>query len=448
MKKKSLLIGLLLFFILTLPVAIYYGSQKYTQITEGRSRAGIQCYKRSPVPSGCAMAVYRIVAGICEPERCFQTSVTTPTPTPQPICNVAFIRDNGCKTTGTCAGKREQIWKTVQCTEAIRCIYDAACPGAGTTPITDRCNQWSSQGNCATVNCSTYINNSSTCNSHSPCCYWGQNTPVPTRIITNTPIPTSGISIIERGCINGRLITVGQCVICSHGGIMTCDGPSGGSGGDPCQVKYSDGSIVSTNCQEANMIRCHCGGDAWVGGRPGVTCTQLCACAGINCDTCTPTPQNTNPPQPTDIPVITNTPTIINTQTPSITNTPANTSAPGTCDASCDTDSNCESGLSCQTVTGVKRCRKSACPDRTNCECPIAEATAVPTERVVYVQQPAERVVYVQQPTGVRVIADAPIATETQRPTPKVPVSGGLFDVKAIGITFISLLLLTLGLIL
>jgi len=437
MKKKSLFIGMLLFFILTLPVSIYYGSQKYTQITEGRSRAGIQCYKRSPVPSGCAMALYRIVDGICEPERCFQTSITTLTPTPQQICNVAFIRDNGCKTTGTCTGKREQIWKTVQCTNAVRCIYDATCPGAGTTPVTDRCNQWSSQGNCATINCSTYINNSSTCNSHSPCCYWGQNTPVPTRITTNTPTPGLGITIIERGCINGRLITVGQCVICSHGGIMTCDGPSGGSGGDPCQVKYSDGSVVSTNCTEANMIRCHCGGNAWVGGRPGVTCAQLCACAGINCDTCTPTPQNTNPPQPTDVPHSTNTPASTNTPNPTListlTPTITNTSAPGTCDASCDSDSNCQSGLVCVLTTGVKRCRKSDCPNESSCSCPIAT--------------PTERVIYVQQPTVVRIIAEAPITTETLRPTPKIPVSG-FFDVKAIIITIGSILLLTLGLIL
>ena len=146
-------------------------------------------------------------------------------------------------------------------------------------------------------------------------------------------------------------------------------------------------------------------------------------------------------------PAATNTP--VATNTPAATNTPtvANTSAPGRCDASCDTDSNCESGFTCQTVTGIKRCRKSACPDRSSCECPIAEATAVPTERVVYIQQPAGRTVYVQ-PTGERVIAEAPIATETQRPTPKVPVSGGLFDIKAIGITFVSILLLTLGLIL
>jgi len=75
------------------------------------------------------------------------------------------------------------------------------------------------------------------------------------------------------------------------------------------------------------------------------------------------------------------------------------------------------------------------------------QATATPTERVIYVQQPAERVVYVQQPTSTRVIAQAPIATATQRPTPKVPVSG-TFDVKAIVITVGSVLLLALGLIL
>src|SRR3989339_324909 len=51
---KGMLISILLFFILTLPVAIYYGSQKYTQITEQRGRAsGEQCRQINTVTGRC-----------------------------------------------------------------------------------------------------------------------------------------------------------------------------------------------------------------------------------------------------------------------------------------------------------------------------------------------------------------------------------------------------------
>jgi hypothetical protein len=132
----------------------------------------------------------------------------------------------------------------------------------------------------------------------------------------------------------------------------------------------------------------------------------------------------------------TNTPVPTNTQGLPATQTIANTYNACTCDTPCDTDINCELGLSCYSVTGVKRCRKDACPDRSNCECPIAESPATPTTRYYQPVQPTERV-----------ITETPIATATQRPTPKVPVSGSI-DVKAIIITVGSALLLALALIL
>ncbi len=101
----------------------------------------------------------------------------------------------------------------------------------------------------------------------------------------------------------------------------------------------------------------------------------------------------------------------------------------------------------------MRRCRKDACPDRSDCTCPLAQATPVYVYQE-YTQpgQPAQvvRVVYQPgQPTEriVRVIAEAPIVTATGRPTPKVPVSGAI-DVKAIVIFVGSILLLALGLIL
>lgn len=52
---KGMLIGMLLFFILTLPVAVYYGSQQFKQITEGRSRAAeTGCLNKLTTSPACA----------------------------------------------------------------------------------------------------------------------------------------------------------------------------------------------------------------------------------------------------------------------------------------------------------------------------------------------------------------------------------------------------------
>ena len=262
-------------------------------------------------------------------------------------------------------------------------------------------------------------------------------------------------TIVQYGCVGGSFVNVQKvgysCSVCTHGGTMTCDGPSGGSGGDPCTVKYSDDTSASVSCSEANMIRCNCGGEAWVGGRPGVTCAQMCACAGIQCTQCSPTPTATTTGNPSDTPIHTSTPTgtgmitgtisPTNTATPTgtETNTPTNTNTPtptntsttpipGTCDASCGSDSECESGLSCLTVTGVKRCRRAACSDHLDCSCP---STATPTTYVTTTSSYASLV---------------SSTTPTAQPTPKIPVAGiGPGVVGVLSVTG-SILLLILGL--
>gem|GEM_PF-4171551 len=127
------------------------------------------------------------------------------------------------------------------------------------------------------------------------------------------------------------------------------------------------------------------------------------------------------------------------------------TPKPGICDASCSADSNCESGLSCQTVTGIKRCRKAACPDETDCSCP--EPTATPTPKptsppVVY-NSPTPTVLKTPTPTTVRLIAAATATpTPTSQPTPKIPVAGvGPGIIGAISVAG-SILLLVIGLML
>jgi hypothetical protein len=440
--NKGMIIGMLLFFILTLPVAIYYGSQQYQQITEGRSKATFAaCVNKSTyTANGCATAPPVLCGSFSTEDRCTGTPRTARCCQWNPAATNTPTRPAATRTP-TPGGGTVSEWSRCEldkdcklgmlCGATSQCVRTSArCPRCPTAlaPDGDPC---SCSATCRATQCTGSVS------------------------VTNTPTPTSttGKTIIQRGCIGGQLInTTGGCQVCSFGGIMTCAGPSGGSGGDPCQVKYSDNSVESVTCNEANMIRCNCGGNAWVGGRPGVTCVQLCACAGINCDACTPTPGPTNPNNPTntpaatDTPEPTNTPTATNAPEPTATNAPEPTATPGnpvpgTCDASCESDSNCESGLSCYSVTGVKRCRVAACPDRSTCQCPVAQDTAIPTTRYY---QPGE-------PTATarpaRVIAEAPVATATQQPTPKVPVSG-IIDVKAIIITIGSILLLALGLIL
>jgi len=87
--------------------------------------------------------------------------------------------------------------------------------------------------------------------------------------------------------------------------------------------------VQSVSCSEANMIRCNCGGEAWVGGRPGRNMrTNVCLC-GIQCTQCSPTPTVTTTGNPNDTPTHTSTPqepeTITGTVSPTNTATPTGT---------------------------------------------------------------------------------------------------------------------------
>ena len=307
---KGMLIGMLLFLILTLPVAVYYGSQQYKQITEDRSRAAEGVY---PPWSACS-------------------NIGDKSTSPKGNCLE-------CKT--NTSGGPNPAW--------------APCGGVSDCPWTP----------------SAETNNM--------CC----------------PTTDACATLGDKLCVPDPFIS-----ICS---VWNASCPAG-------HQNYWKHLKTVTSC-----------------------------------DNITPTPKNESNPTPINTPVPTvviNTPvpTEINTPVPTITDTPGstitptitNTSAPGTCDASCDTDSNCESGLSCYLVTGVKRCRKSDCPNESSCSCPAGTAT------------PTQTSFYNPTPTTVSVAYNT---TPTAIPTPKVPVSGAI-DVKAIVITVGSLLLLTLGLIL
>jgi hypothetical protein len=112
---KGLLIGMLLFFILTLPVAMYYGTQKITEI---RSRAAGKCEQKS-------------TAGLCADIECImytsQTSCTSgtgtcckwtivPTPTfKPPIGTCTPGQTRSCTTGQNCPGRYDCVngtWST------------------------------------------------------------------------------------------------------------------------------------------------------------------------------------------------------------------------------------------------------------------------------------------------------------------------------------------------
>jgi len=422
---KGLLIGLLLFFILTLPVAIYYGTQ---QITEIRSRAATAYTYSCQTSTACASAggtvVPKTTSNACSAcsttQVCCKKTYTVPSPTPT-------IRR------GTCSG----VCKQGTIGRAIRsCATYGLSPASGNCPYAeDIC---CSSPPTATPTRTSIIYCLKDCvSSLSKCkpgtqvggvsygdCGMGEYC---CDIITATSTPTTrpGGTVLPTATPGGG----GTCTNRARDGTWHgCDyiRNSGGTGPIASGCKNIIGDPNYDNCggQPCCQFTFKC----------GVYCLdQACARSACYDDTpvatATPGPTNTPGPGATSTPEPTSTPTI------------ANTSAPGTCDESCDTDSNCESGLLCYSITGVKRCRKEACPDRSNCECPLAQATATPTTRYYQPGEPTATL------TTERVIAEAPVATATQRPTPKVPVSG-VIDVKAIVITVASILLLALGLIL
>ncbi len=316
---KGMLISILLFFILTLPVAIYYGSQKYTQITEQRGRAsGEQCRQINTVTGRCV-------------------EITCTATTNEAVCR--NTKSNGVSGESCCAWNL-QVGSYVP--PVIGGSDSIHCPSGQEVLNGDFVGRL---GGCGAVNCQMNQSMRATCIYRNQCAY-------PDDLAT---------------CSNGTLTEYNSCAF-DYG----------------CEIQ----------------------------------------------------PTNTPNPTATTAPLATNTPTI----QPTATTAPVivNTNAPGVCDASCDTDSNCESGLSCQTVTGIKRCRKSACPDRSNCECPIAEATTTLTPYNPPIEgaggMGGGEITYIPQPTE-RVIAE------------EIPVTGSI-DIKAIIITIGSILLLALGLIL
>jgi hypothetical protein len=372
---KGMLIGILIFFILTLPVAVYYGAQQYTQLTETRSKAA---------------------GGTCK------------------IDGSKYYAN-----TATCVGPNVQCGQTtVETTCKNNAPYSLCCQWVESTAPTP------TPKNC-TLHCLPLGDCGSTkiggvgygdCGMNEYCC-------------SLKPTPTQAITV---GCPgNCKIIKeMPNHVICG-----TCD-PATNTVSGTWEVE--DGFLLSS-CGNCNpTISCkeqsttypweyngYCLSNKTTTKELSIVSADDCARV-VPCEEVVPTGKTVAthtpvPPTTTDTPI-----------TP--TDTPANTPAPGVCDSSCDSDSNCESGLSCIISTGVKRCRNAACPNEVSCSCPAP--TAVPTTPT-----------YVN-PTQEYVIANLPVSTPTERPTPKVPVAGGLIDVKAIVITVGSVLLLVLGLIL
>lgn len=148
--------------------------------------------------------------------------------------------------------------------------------------------------------------------------------------------------------------------LCWMGGSATCAGPGQG-GGDPCAA---NGGI----CSGTNVIRCQCG-NAWVAGKAGSSCSDLCGEANLNCDDdCTPTnpprnptnpppnPTNTPTPRPTRTPTPTPsappspTPTLPPNVTPTVTPTIVPTIIPGCGFGPCTDNSGCDEDLICVTA--------------------------------------------------------------------------------------------------
>ena len=188
--------------------------------------------------------------------------------------------------------------------------------------------------------------------------------------------------------------------LCWMGGTATCEGPQSG-GGDPCAA---NGGI----CSGTNVIRCKCG-NAWVAGKAGSSCNDLCGEANLPCDdTCTPTrpPGPTNPPRvptstprptlpPGVTPTITPTPTLPPGVTPTVTPTPTlppgvtptvtPTPVPSECGYTpCENDTDCSGSLTCVIANdGEGYCSEpdyeNACFNNPGTEACCNEPTPTPT---------------------------------------------------------------------
>ena len=398
-KKKSgkgLLIATLLFFIFTLPIALYYITQS-PQFAEIRSRAAGGTCSRKPFVTNQVLCASTDCEGAKTQSTCnsmcctWKTATATPIPTLKPTTTSTPIVIPGAK-----------------------------CPNGATAPDGDVCSCPTPPSSCKTVT-PTKKPVSSGCTYQS-----GMSTVLSCRNLSATGC--SGIS--ENACkIN--------CTCCSWNGSKSCGGggtsneTGGGTGGRTAEGTFHNcGYLNNTGSSGPAQSSCD---STNCGNKPCGVFTFKCGkyCLDTSCGkaACYDDPPKT--PTPTLGPTATVTPTA------EPTNPPAQL---GQCDASCDSDSNCESGLSCVTANGVKRCRKAACSDRSDCTC--LAATLIPTNPAVY-NTPI--------PTRVRLIAEVtemPTSTPTNQPTPKIPVAGvgpGIFG--AISVAG-SILLLLVGLIL
>ena len=392
---KGVLIAVLLFFILTLPIAVYYIT-KSPQFAEIRSRAAAPCSKVNATTCQTVTCPKNAMSkAACEGDPgdlqhlcCKWTEPGQPTPT---------TRITLAPATATPTKKPASHSPTP--------TVISGCPGIknwkpGKAPLTPsiKCNTNGTihdfYGYCVFYHCPQGCGTGG-CGEGDPGVWW------------------------EFGPCNSGKLNSTEC-----GQIDTIFGNLSGGPGNYC--------IPETGCDA--LIQCggSCTGGPTATPKPK---TPTKTPTGTTAPTATPTGTTapTATPTGTTAPTATPTGTTAPTATPTTTNTPA----PGTCDASCDNDSNCESGLSCITSTGVKRCRKSACPDESDCSCPAATATPI----TYYAGN-------TPLPTRASLIASVPTATPTSQPTPKIPVAGvgpGIVGVLSVAG---SIVLLLLGLVL
>ena len=434
--KKGILIATLLFFILTLPIAVYYVTQS-PQFAEIRSRAaGGSCVKTGVSTScssfNCSNFSTASTCSVSGSMCCTWKVTIVPTNTPKPPCKAPGV---GCGISSDCCNG--------VCAGGICQGTVPACktPGSNCGVSSDCCN-----GVCAGRICQGTV----------PAC--------------KTPGSNCGVS---GDCCNG-VCAGGIC----QGTVPATPTPITGGGSCPANIaackpggayyyEWLPNHVICGTCDRANNFNT-CGtwqgeSGVWKDKCCGGTCSgsypwtfenqclstktsnrEACFHVEADCNRVQPCnipaptsgpnpPAPTNPPSTTNTPVPTATPILIHTptSTPVLTATPTtttNTPAPGTCDSSCDTDSNCESGLSCVTSTGVKRCRNATCPDEADCSCPSATAT----------------------PTTTYYANNSPVPTQTSLSsnpqTPKTPVAG--VGPGFIGIISVvgSILLLLVGL--
>ena len=395
---KGMLIATLLFFIFTLPIAIYYVTQS-PQFAEIRSRAaGGTCTKTAIGTNACnAVSCSATSESACNKTCCTWKATVVPTATPKPQAACGGSQGESCIGTSCSNAGMDSVGGS--CPSGQSCckpkIYTPACkaPGSGCGTSGECCN-----GVCAGAICQGSIS----------------TTP------TSAPITSGGACAADiAACKPGgsyyyewqpNHVICGTCDRTNN--FNTCGIWEGEAGvwkdkccGGTCSGSYPwtfENQCLSTNT--SNREACfHVEAD----------CNRVQPCTSpIPTSATNPTGQPANTPVSTPTPTTgpTNTPTNtpVSTPTPTTTN---NTPVPGTCDSSCDTNSNCESGLSCVTSTGVKRCRNTACPDEADCSCPSATPTTYYANNTPI-------------PTKASLITNITSTTPTNQPTPKIPVAG------------------------